>query len=158
MIPKSEGLDSVWAGLLWTLVDQRPVIAIRFELENDPGGLRWTLYRGHGIQKVRGSNPLGSTIAMSHDIVEPVSRHRRVRSFRYGLVAPVRIQGQLTNDRAVISHDLEVGTGDEQGHGLASASVADVEMTKAAVVADGDFAVAVEPVSADSVLDRFGIG
>ena len=33
----------------------------RFELENDFGGLWWTGYRRHGIQKVRGSNPLGST-------------------------------------------------------------------------------------------------
>jgi hypothetical protein len=34
---------------------------VAFELENDAGGLRWTLYPRHGIQKVRGSNPLGST-------------------------------------------------------------------------------------------------
>jgi len=53
--------DSLSAGLSWTLVDESPVITIRFELENDAGGLRWTGYQRHGIQKVRGSNPLGST-------------------------------------------------------------------------------------------------
>jgi len=33
----------------------------RSELENDSGGLQWTVNRVHGIQKARGSNPLGST-------------------------------------------------------------------------------------------------
>jgi len=31
------------------------------ELEDVSGGLWWTVYPVHGIQKVRGSNPLGST-------------------------------------------------------------------------------------------------
>ena len=48
--------DSLWAGLRWTLVDERPVIAVSFELENELRGLLWTLYRRHCVQKVRGSN------------------------------------------------------------------------------------------------------
>ncbi len=40
-----------------------------FRLENDSAGLRWTVNRVHGIQKVRGSNPLGSTSVLSQDIV-----------------------------------------------------------------------------------------
>ena len=55
------GSDSLRAGLWWTLVDESPVISVRFELENDPDGLWWTIIPRHGIQKVRGSNPLGST-------------------------------------------------------------------------------------------------
>ena len=46
---------------MWTLADQSDVVAGGVELENDSGGLRWTFYLRHGIQKVRGSNPLGST-------------------------------------------------------------------------------------------------
>jgi hypothetical protein len=57
--------DSLWAGLPWTPMDESPATAVRFELENDAGGHRWTFYQRHGIQKVRGSNPLGSTIVMS---------------------------------------------------------------------------------------------
>ena len=34
----------------------------RVELENDSGGLWRTVNHVHGIQKIRGSNPLGSTI------------------------------------------------------------------------------------------------
>ncbi len=46
------------------------MIAIRFELENEPDGPPWTFYWRHGIQKVRGSTPLGSTNVMSQDIVD----------------------------------------------------------------------------------------
>jgi len=46
-------IDSLWAGLRWTLVDKSHAIAVRFELENDSSGLWWTVYRRHGIQKVR---------------------------------------------------------------------------------------------------------
>ena len=53
--------DTLSGELRWTLVDQSPSPEARVELENDPGGLCWTVYRVHGIQKVRGSNPLGST-------------------------------------------------------------------------------------------------
>jgi len=52
----------------WTAVDSGGPIApitVRFELENDSGGLWWTVYRMYGIQKVRGLNPLGSTNVMS---------------------------------------------------------------------------------------------
>jgi hypothetical protein len=42
-------------------VDRSTIGIVTLELENDSGGLWWTLYRRHGIQKVRGSNPLGST-------------------------------------------------------------------------------------------------
>jgi|GEM_PF-5188741 len=54
-------MTALLAGLQWTLADESPVIAIGSELENDSGERWWTLYREHGIQKVRGSNPLGST-------------------------------------------------------------------------------------------------
>ena len=42
-------------------MDELPAITVRFELENDPSGFLRTIYLEHGIQKVRGSNPLGST-------------------------------------------------------------------------------------------------
>jgi len=42
-------IDSLWAGLRWTLADESPVIAIGFELENVSGGLWWTVYQRHGI-------------------------------------------------------------------------------------------------------------
>ncbi len=47
-----------------------------FELENDSGGLWRTVNRVHGIQKVRGSNPLGSTkfLIQKRDWVPPVRR------------------------------------------------------------------------------------
>ncbi len=48
----------------WTSVDSDGRIASndsQVSTRNDLGGLRWTGYRKHGIQKVRGSNPLGST-------------------------------------------------------------------------------------------------
>ncbi len=35
--------------------------SVRFEYEMDPGGLGRMAYAGHGIQKVGGSNPPGST-------------------------------------------------------------------------------------------------
>jgi hypothetical protein len=41
-------------------VDQSIITDGRFELENDSEGLPWTVNREHGIQKVRGSNPLES--------------------------------------------------------------------------------------------------
>ncbi len=45
-----------------------------FRLENDSAGLRWTVNRVHGIQKVRGSNPLGSTRFLSpHHVAYPDS-------------------------------------------------------------------------------------
>jgi hypothetical protein len=37
-------------------------MTIRIELENDSDGHRWTVNSIPGSQKVRGSNPLGSTI------------------------------------------------------------------------------------------------
>jgi len=78
--------DSLWAGLRWTLADEPPVIAVGFELENEPSGLLWTIYRRHGIQKVRGSNPLGSTNVLSQDIVHACGKtscvsHRPLRAW-----------------------------------------------------------------------------
>ena len=53
--------SSLSGGLRRTLADESPVITIRFELENDSGGRWWTVNSRSGSQKVRGSNPLGST-------------------------------------------------------------------------------------------------
>jgi hypothetical protein len=41
---------------------------VRFELENDARGPLWTFYWRHGIQKVRGSNPLGSTRIFEYEV------------------------------------------------------------------------------------------
>jgi hypothetical protein len=42
-------------------VDESTIGNVGIELENDPSGLWWTLVLVPGSQKVRGSNPLGST-------------------------------------------------------------------------------------------------
>ena len=53
--------DTLSGGLRRALVDQSTIVTVVSELENDSGGLWWTTYPLHGIQKVTGSNPLGST-------------------------------------------------------------------------------------------------
>ena len=50
-------------------MDQATTGKGRSQFENDTGGFWWTVYLVHGIQKVRGSNPLGSTTVLSQDIV-----------------------------------------------------------------------------------------
>ena len=92
--------------------------------------------------------------ALSHDIEEPVSGHRRVAQLWNRLIATIRVKGQLTQHRAVFGDDLELSAGDEQGHRLTSSLVADIEMAKPAEVADRDLAVAIELVAADAVLNR----
>ena len=42
-------------------MDESTIGNVGIELENDPSGLWWTLVLVPGSQKVRGSNPLGST-------------------------------------------------------------------------------------------------
>jgi hypothetical protein len=46
-------------------VDESTIGNVGIELENDPSGLWWTLVLVPGSQKVRGSNPLGSTKSVS---------------------------------------------------------------------------------------------
>ena len=53
--------DSLSGGLRRTLVDYSTTGNVGSELENDSGGLQWTANSVPGSQKVRGSNPLGST-------------------------------------------------------------------------------------------------
>jgi len=71
----------------WTAVDSGGLIApitVRFEL--DFGGLWWTVYRVHGVQKIRGSNPLGSTKFL--DTISPFLH--RVGTVKDGLTAYLR--------------------------------------------------------------------
>ena len=50
------------SGVTWrTLEDDSASTAVNSENENDFGGLARTAQTGHGIQKVGGSNPPGST-------------------------------------------------------------------------------------------------
>ena len=60
----------------------------RSQFENDTGGFWWTVYLVHGIQKVRGSNPLGSTTTTSGFHQGPLwswcrLRRRVLRGFRH---------------------------------------------------------------------------
>ena len=73
LVVNAGGVDSLSDGLGWTLVDESAVITIRFELENNCGGPRRTLHRLPGSQKVRGSNPLGSTKFLRSDLLAAVS-------------------------------------------------------------------------------------
>jgi hypothetical protein len=57
--------DTLSLGLRRTLVDESTIGNVGIELENDPSGLWWTLVLVPGSQKVRGSNPLGSTKSVS---------------------------------------------------------------------------------------------
>jgi hypothetical protein len=73
--------DSLSAGLPRTLTDESPVIAVGCELENDGGGLRWTIYRRNGIQRVKEVRlPIFGTMAtlarISSVFGEPMRRAR----------------------------------------------------------------------------------
>src|SRR5579859_2345202 len=73
-------------GLWWIT---RPSLPSRL-FENDFGGLWWTVYLVHGIQKVRGSNPLGST-----KFLRSKSSRSRARADRARAVA--RLFGTLSH-------------------------------------------------------------
>ena len=69
------------------LLDARSTARYRLTLgltayEPDFGGLWWTLYQRHGIQKVRGSNPLGSTKFCIRNRVWSTRCHRVIRDLR----------------------------------------------------------------------------
>ena len=55
-------------------------LKVRSELENDSGGRWWTTYLVHGIQKVRGSNPLGSTKFLNTETPVKLQSRRVVRT------------------------------------------------------------------------------
>ena len=59
-------------------------------------------------RKVQGSNPWSGAILMSHDIVEPVSGHRRAGDRLDRLVIAVGIEAELTQDCPVLGEDLDV--------------------------------------------------
>ena len=57
----SQRIDTLSGKTLGTLADYRAGAIVRFEYENDFLGLVRTVPAGHGIQKVGGSTPPGST-------------------------------------------------------------------------------------------------
>ena len=68
-----------------------------------------------------------------------------------GLVVPGWVEGQLADDSAVVGEDPDVGAGDEHGDGSAGVSAAEADVVESALVADGDLAVAVDLVVAETV-------